>query len=186
MIKMYEKNGIAILIPSEYDRLRDEMRVKHKILSDFLLYTGVRYTEAQKIVKEWYQRDKKIIHIPHSADKKVKRTTPDRYIYLSTIGKIAVDRYFEEGINFPTYVAFDEMLKKKGEKIELAGRGKISVKMFRKTWECWLVSTYREEVPLIAMSQGHSEIVAMNHYLNIPFSGDEKRDIKERVSGWGE
>ena len=60
----------------------------------------------------------------------------------------------------------------------------VSVKTFRKTYESWLVVTYPESIPLIAMCQGHSEPTAMKYYLNIPFDKDEKKEIREHLVGW--
>ncbi len=185
---MYEKNGIAIFTPSEYDKLRNSMKVRHRVLGDVLLYTGMRFTEMEKfsLNRHWYESEKKIIHIPHTADKKRKRVTPDRYIYLTTIGKMAVDRMFEDGIKCPSYVAFDSMLKTaiKRSGIQLKQDVTLSLKSFRKTYESWLVVTYPDSIPLIAMCQGHTEPIAMRHYLNIPFSKEEKKEIREHVGGW--
>ena len=183
---MYEKNRIAILVPHEYDEIRSTLRKKHKVLADFLLYTGVRYTEARRITKDLYNRNKKTIYLPHGLDKKVKRTAPDRYVHLSILGRNAVDRYFEEPYTFPTYVDFDQVLRiaKKHTGDLIRKDIALSIKTFRKTWESWLAVTYPERIVFIVMSQGHTEMVAMKHYLNLPFSPEEKRDIREQVSGW--
>lgn len=98
-----------------------------------------------------------------------------------------MERFFDDKIKpYPVYQVFDENLKRwvKKQGVELLNGISISVKTFRKTWECWLVCSYPERIPLIAMSQGHTEIVAMNHYLNIPFSKEEIDAIKEKTAGW--
>lgn len=182
---MYEKNKIAILVPHEYDEIRSVMRKKHRVLADFLLYTGMRYTEARRVTEDLYDRTKKYIYLPHGLDRKVKRSAPDRYVHLSTLGKSAVDRYFEEPYTFPTYVDFDQVLRTAKKRSGIVKEGlTLSIKSFRKTWECWLAVTYPERIVFIVMSQGHTEMVAIKHYLNIPFSPEEKREIKEHVSGW--
>lgn len=182
---MYEKNGIAIFTPENYEKLRDKMRIKHRVLSDFLLMTGMRYVEAKKVKKQWYNKNAKKIHLPREADAKPKRTTPDRYVHLSTAGKRAVDRYFEEEYKFPTYIAFDQILKRIGKQTGFLEKGKtISVKSFRKTWESWLVAIYPERQATIALNQGHTSTTAMIHYLNIGFSAEERKQISEQVSGW--
>lgn len=184
---MYEKNRVAIFVPREYDELREAMRTKHKVLSDVLLYTGMRYTEARRIERDMYDRNKKYIFLSSEVDKKRKRVTPDRYVHLSTLGRKAMDRFFEETYEFPTYIAFDQMLNGAVKRAGLTRRARglaVSVKAFRKTWECWLAVSYPERIIFVVMSQGHSEMVAMQHYLNVPFSTEEKRDIREHVSGW--
>lgn len=182
---MYEKNGIAILVPHEYDIIRSALRKKHKVLADFLLYTGVRYTEARQVTIKLYDRNKKYIYLPHGLDKKKKRTAPDRYVHLSTLGRNAIDRYFEEPYTFPTYVDFDQVLRTAKRRTGIIKEDVVlSIKTFRKTWECWLAITYPERIVFIVMSQGHSEMVAIKHYLNLPFSPEEKREIQEQVSGW--
>ena len=185
---MYQKNGIVILTPSEYEKLRSAMKVRHRVLSDALLYTGMRYAEMQKFAlnPHWYESDKKIIYLPRIADRKRKRVTPDRYIYLTRLGKVAVDRLFEDGYKYPSYIAFDGMLKTalKRSKLEVPKDATLSVKTFRKTYESWMVATYPESIPLIAMCQGHSEPTAMKYYLNIPFDKDEKKEIREHLVGW--
>ena len=70
-----------------------------------------------------------------------------------------------------------------GKKAGLGDKG-LSVKTFRKTWESWLVVSYSHALPLIAMSQGHTLITAMNHYLNLPFTKEDVEEIKIRTAGW--
>lgn len=186
---MYEKNGVAILTPGEYDGLRSAVKPEFKILLDVLLFTGMRYEEIKKLQKhqEWYDTKKKIIYLPREADKKKKRVSPSRYVYLSSYGNWIVERFFDDNTKpYPTYQVFDENLKRWSKKalLKLLNGVSISVKTFRKTWECWLVCSYPERLPLIAMSQGHTELIAMNHYLNIPFSPEEIKAIKEKTNGW--
>ena len=57
--------------------------------------------------------------------------------------------------------------------------------MTRKTWESWLVCCYPAMAMQIALSQGHTNITAMNHYLNLSFSPSEKEDMKKYVNGFG-
>ena len=189
---MYEKNNIAIITPSEYEKLRNIVKFRFKILLDILLYTGMRYTEIQELEHhaQWFDSQRKIIYLPHLADKKVNRGTPSRYVYLSNQGKFILDRFFEDtnAPTFPFYQGFDMNLKrwveKAGIKHEPQTNLSISLKTFRKTWECWLVISYPDRIPLIAMSQGHTEIVAMRHYLNVPFSRTEKLEIEDYTRGW--
>ncbi len=34
------------------------------------------------------------------------------------------------------------------------------------------------------MSQGHTEMVSMRHYLNLPFTREEMEEIRIRTDGW--
>lgn len=61
----------------------------------------------------------------------------------------------------------------------------LSVKSFRKSWESWLTVTYDDRLPLISLSQGHETETAMRHYWGLPFTSEEKQDIKSMVEGWG-
>lgn len=186
---MYEKGGIAILTSAEYDQLRSVVKPEFKILLDVLLVTGMRYEEARKFQKhrDWYEANKKVIHLPREADQKRKRTSPGRYIYLSTYGNWVIEQFFDHETNpYPTYQVFDVNLKRWVKKagLQLLEGISISVKTFRKTWECWLVRSYPDRIALIALSQGHTELVAMNHYIGIPFSAEEIEAIKEKTAGW--
>lgn len=85
--------------------------------------------------------------------------------------------------------------KKTGEmKVKSAGANEgmerknvwgMSVKSFRKTWESWLTVTYPDQIDIITQSMGHEAVTAMKHYWGLPFTSDEKMDIRDMVKGWG-
>jgi len=182
---MFEKAGISILTPIEYEQLRGQASKKGKYQLDLLLYTGMRYAEVQKLHKNpgWFDSERKTIHLPKTADRKVKRVSPDRYVILSNLGNFIIDRYFEEKRPpFPSYVAFYKNMKRWAKKAKL--NANISLKTTRKTWESWLTVSFPQLVPVIAMSQGHTTLIAMQHYINIPFSPFEIKQIKEKTAGW--
>ncbi len=39
-------------------------------------------------------------------------------------------------------------------------------------------------IVLVAMNMGHTNLTAMQHYLNIPFTKEEIEQIKVRTVGW--
>ena len=62
--------------------------------------------------------------------------------------------------------------------------GGLGPKTFRKTWESWLVSSYPERLAEITMSQGHTILTSMGHYLNMPFTPEDKQGIRPYVEGF--
>ena len=50
--EMFEKNGVAILTPEEYRRLKSFVKPKFQRWLDLLLFTGMRYTEALKFIRK--------------------------------------------------------------------------------------------------------------------------------------
>jgi len=184
------KNGIRILRPREYDSLLGEIRRKngkyhYREILNALLYTGMRYVELQRFMehKEWFDRRTRSIYLPPEASRKKKRTMRERYVYLSTQGLIHVENFILYVEAMPDRRTMDNTLRYWGKKVGL-GEGGISAKTFRKTWESWLVVSYPNAFPLIAMSQGHTLITAMEHYLNLPFTEEDVEEIKLRAAGW--
>ena len=181
------KGGVRILRPREYELLREVIpKIEHQIILDTLLYTGMRYVELLRFKKNpgWYDPQGGYIYLPPEASKKRKRTMRERYVYLSSRGKTIIPLFLKMKIAIPSRTAWNEDMRRWGER---AGIGKIRLcaKTTRKTWESWLMSSYPDKALLIAMSQGHTQITAMNHYLNLPFSGEDIRRIKEYTTGWG-
>jgi integrase len=184
------KNGIRILRPAEYDMLLDTIQRKrgkyrYREIINALLYTGMRYIELQRFQQhpEWFDKKTRSIYLPPEASRKKKRTMKERYVYLSTQGIIHVENFILYVDKMPDRVSLNNILRYWGKKSGLGDKG-ISVKTFRKTWESWLVVSYPTVLPLIAMSQGHTLITAMNHYLNLPFTKDDIEEIKVRTAGW--
>ncbi len=184
------KNGIRILRPKEYDSLleaiyRKNGKYHYREIINALLYTGMRYVELQRFMehKDWFDKRTRSIYLPPEASRKKKRTLRERYVYLSTQGLIHVENFILYVDRLPGRETLDNTLRLWGRKSELGDNG-ISVKTFRKTWESWLVVSYPTAFPLIAMSQGHTLITAMEHYLNLPFTKEDVEEIKLRTAGW--
>jgi hypothetical protein len=59
----------------------------------------------------------------------------------------------------------------------------IVPKMTRKTLESWMVAV-NISLPIICNRQGHDALTSLNHYQAVPFTEDEKRTIRHKLSGW--
>ena len=184
------KNGIRILRPWEYDTListiekrKRKRKYKYVEIIHALLYTGMRYVELQRFMMhpDWFDKATRTIFLPKEASRKKKRTMKERYVYLSSQGVIHVEVFLRYVDNLPIRQGFDRQLHRFSTDTNLEG---ISLKTFRKTWESWLVVSYPTLLPLIAMSQGHTLITAMEHYLNLPFTKEDIEEIKIRTAGW--
>ena len=182
------KEGVRILTPKEYEALREAIsKLHHQIFLDTLLLTGMRYVEAQRFKHnpDWYLASRGVIKLGKEASKKGKQKLKERYVYLSSRGKAIIPLFLKLKEDMPSRIAWNENLKRWSLKAGLDPKG-ITAKTTRKTWESWLMAIYPERAIDIAMSQGHTTITAMNYYLNLPFTNEEKERIKEYVKGWHE
>ena len=179
------KSGTRILTPLEYTRIRNEMKRQHKIYFDGLLFTGMRYEEYLRFLDhpEWFQPERSAIHLPREASLKKKRRQPERYVILSNYGLPLIERLFDQNLPRLTRQGWRKSLVKAAIEADISIDG-ITPKMTRKTWESWLVCSYPALTMQIALSQGHTNITAMNHYLNISFSQFEKEAMKKYVGGF--
>ena len=179
------KNGVRILRPAEYQMLRDCVRDLHnQVFLDLLLHTGMRYEEFRRFAAhpEWYDRETATINLNSGKPEARQR---ERWIYLSAPGRNAIE-YFQKLKREPSdRTVWDINLGRWAKKAGLPEGGCVSAKTTRKTWESWLVTAYPHVIPLIVMSLGHSEITAMGHYLNLPFTAEDKRQMMHYVAGWG-
>ena len=181
------KGGVRILRPREYEALREAIpKMHHQIILDTALFTGMRWVELQRFKNhpEWYDPNTGTIYLPPEASRKKKRTLKERYVYLSSRGKAIIPLFLKMKEDLPSRIAWNENLKRWGAKAGIGSIG-LCAKTTRKTWESWLITSFPERSILIAMSQGHTEITAMKHYLNLPFTEEDIRKIKEYTSGFG-
>ncbi len=156
----------------------------HRTLFDTLLYTGMRYVEANRLHKhpEWFLDERRSIHLPKEASRKKKRTVSERYVYLSARGMSIITHFFTMEREIPGTHTWTENMKRWGEEA-VSGTEGLSAKSTRKTWESWLyVRGYPEAA--IYLSQGHDPRTALKHYLNLPFSPSEKEEIRQYTMGW--
>jgi len=187
MKKPILKVNVRILRPLEYDRLREAIpKMYHQIFLDTLLYTGMRYVEAQRFQEysDWYDKETRTIHIPSQGSKKRKRKMKDRYVHLNQAGSNTISLFLKLKKDLPSRPIWYQDLRRWAEYAGVDKKG-ICPKMTRKTWESWLFIAYPKATVQISMSQGHTQLTAMKHYLNLPFTDMEREEIKKRVAGWG-
>ena len=92
--------------------------------------------------------------------------------------------YFLNGTkNIPSNVTWRENLIRWGTdaKIDTVG---LCAKSSRKTWESWLMFYFPQHIQTILLSQGHTDIMSIEHYLNMPFTTTDRIEMKEYVEGW--
>lgn len=173
-----------ILRPNEFKALLDHVpKTDHQTMLQTLLYTGMRYIELQRFqcYPSWFDGD--FIHLPQEACLKEKRTQQERWVRLNNQGKMIV-RYFRElRRHVPSSQSWNMNIKKWGEAAGLDPVG-LCVKTTRKTWESWLMFMYPQHVAMITLSQGHTQLTCLQHYVNMPFTELDKIQMQEYVAGW--
>ncbi len=183
MPKPIVKGGVRVLRPAEYEQLPEGAEtLENQTRSDALLLTGLRYVEAQRLQSNPDWVDGRFIHLPVYAQKKVKRKQKERWVKLSSKG-VSILPYFFKVKPLPNWKGWTQNLERWGNRAGLDPEG-LGPKTPRKTWESWLVAFYPERVLEIFLSQGHTQMTSLNHYLNMPFTPADKEGMKEWVSGW--
>ena len=116
------------------------------------------------------------------ARKKVKRRQRERWIRLSSKGA-SILPYFFKSKPLPNWKRWTQNMERWAERAGLDLEG-LGPKTTRKTWESWLVSSYPDRVLEVFLSQGHTQMTALSHYLNMPFTPSDKESMVEWVAGW--
>jgi integrase len=184
------KQEAQILNADEYNKMRDAMNYKHRLLFDGLLFTGMRGTEFWVFVDhpEWFHPERQFIHLTKEAIKKPKTRYKERSVLLSHMGSRAirdlVDAIKRGEIDHITRMGWSENLKRAARKAEINQVG-IVPKMTRKTWVSWLMAVFPYDGLRISSSLGHDVRTMQEHYLSLPFSQYEIDQIKPLVTGWG-
>jgi len=210
---MYGRNGFKqpiirqktrILRPIEYERLLEGCpKIEFKTMIQALLYTGMRYVELKRFQQhpEWYDGD--FIHLPREASLKEKRTQPERWVRLNTQGRMIVQYFLKYRKKLPSYQSMSQNLgcwalragfpeakiiekinKKTGQIKKINSCPGLSVKSFRKTWESWLMFCYPQKIAMITLSQGHTTLTSLQHYVNMPFTESNRLEILNYIQGW--
>lgn len=176
--------GVRILRPSEYQKvLNGCMKTHHRTMLQTLLYTGMRYVELKRFQKypSWFTGD--FIHLPRIADRKHKRTQPERWVRLNQQGKMIVEYFLQLKEELPAYQNWRDNMRRWAESGGISPLG-MGVKTTRKTWESWLMFYYPGYMADITLSQGHDTVTSIQHYLNMPFTEVDHLEMKNYVEGW--
>lgn len=175
------KNGIRILRPSEFKSIISVIpKVDHKDKFEALLYTGCRYNELRWLYKHADAFVSNTIKMPSL---KPEAVHADRYIRLNNNGIRAIQYFLRSKHDLPAHPGWDENLKRWCKKAGLDDEG-ICCKSTRKTWESWLATMYPNNFQNIILSQGHTEKISLEYYLMLPFTTEEKQEIKFYTDGW--
>jgi len=187
-------NGSRVLTPTEASAIRSVIsKPSSRILFDLLLYTGLRFAEVRQIA------DNPVIFDEERGTLSIRSMKPSatqaaRNVILGEKGAAAVREFIASGRKIPSHVttwqnnliawckaARLSPLPTVPEKGNPYG---ITARTTRKTWESWLLAACPDQIVRITLSQGHSETVALRHYLNVSFTAAEKETIKAEVVGW--
>ena len=182
IVRSSEKFQVRILRPVEFETLRDAMDPNTRRICTSLLLTGMRYAELQRFRENPDWLDGKFIYLPRGSMLKVKAKQRERAIRLSDMGKTLLPDLFQVPHPLPELPTLDMKLRRLSKRI-LDG-APINNKSFRKTWESWLVFYYPDKALQIALSQGHTTTTQYEHYLNIPFEEDDRKEMRKWVEGW--
>ena len=156
---------------------------EHKTMVNTLLLSGMRYVEAQRFQSnpQWF--DGEFIHLPEMAVKKQKRKQKNKVIILNSLGRQIIPYFLQLSKKLPCSETWKTNLRRWTEKAGLSKEG-VNVRTTRKTWESWLLSKYPTRVMEITLSQGHTSITSIQHYLGVGFNEVDKREMEEYVNGW--
>ncbi len=172
-----------ILRPSEYEVLREgAMKLENQTLLDACLLLGARYKECGRIQQNSKWFDGNFIHLPAEAQQKVKRKQTERWIRLSSRGT-AILPFFFETRKMPAVQAWNENLLRWARRKDLDPVG-ITARCLRKTYESWLIFSFPAATNLVYLSQGHTTLTSLQHYVNLPFLDEDKKLMKPWVEGW--
>ena len=182
-----KKVKTRILRPSEYLLLRSAAatKISNQTNLDMCLLLGARYLECVKIQNnpEWFDGD--FIHMPWTDELSTSRHNPDRWIRLSSMGKVIMPYFLENKKKLPSVQAWDMNLKRWAEKAGLGKQG-ITARTLRKTYESWLIFYYPNASNLIFLSQGHATLTSLQNYINLPFTLEDKKEMVKWVEGYYE
>jgi integrase len=174
-----------ILRPTEYEILRGNANPKYRVLFDTALLTGMRVVELRIFLQNPIWFDGTFIHLPRVAIKKKKATINQRWVHLSSRGRAVVENVHQilNGTKIPSESAISRYMKRCALKGGIDGNG-MNMKMFRKTWESWLIASYPDRKEEVFLSQGHTSLTALQHYVNLPFTEEDKLKMREWTEGW--
>ena len=148
------------------------------------LLTGMRVVELRLFLQNPIWFDGTFIHLPKVAIKK-KATINQRLVHLSSRGRALVENVHQilDRTKIPSESAIARYMKRCALRGGMDPEG-LNMKMFRKTWESWLTASYPGRKEEVFLSQGHTSLTVLQHYVNLPFTDEDKVKMKEWVEGW--
>lgn len=177
------KSGVRILRPGEYTTLEAAgPREDDRLQMAALLYSGMRYVEAQRFHNNppWLDGSG-FIFLPRTAILKKQTKQRERWIKLNERGR-GIMPLFLKAKPLPQWQTWSDRLRRWAYNAGLQPDG-LGPKTMRKTWESWLVSSYPGRFAEITLNQGHTGLTSIGHYLNMPFLPEDKEAMKEYVEG---
>jgi len=192
MMDEYEQTKHQILVSGNVRVLKPwEIRMilsvipknDYRTIFKALLYSGMRYIEMQRLQENTKWFNGSCIHLSKEAMRKKKMKLKERDVHLSPVGREVISAFISINTKVPKYSAWTEDLVRWATKAGLDTRF-LGPKTTRKTYESFLISYYPEKTLKIAQSQGHTTDTALEHYLNLNFSEQDIKDMKDFVEGW--
>ena len=185
MTILHPSSGTAIFRPNEVRKLIHAIpKNENRERFEALLYSGCRYTELQEVHGKMDRIDGNSLKVKNTKALS-KKMSKYRYVMLNNPGIRAIEYYIRSPKPLPNYVSWYDNLKRWCEKANIEPDG-IGIKSTRKTWESYLVTIYPQLTERIFLSQGHTDLIALKHYLMIPFSKEDKEGMLYFVEGWNE
>lgn len=198
--------GVRILTPAEYRAIESVVtKPSLKLLIRALLFTGMRYQELIRLKQNpaGFHPEKGYISVKSG---KKAAVYSERYVHLTPEGVAAVSEFLAETrATYPSTAVMSKNLcawaraahlEPESELvgvtitvganvgIERQNTWGLSIKSFRKTWESWLAVSFPDRLEMVVLSQGHLATTSLRHYLGVPFSQEEREDIRIMTRGW--
>lgn len=203
-IIVHPNSNIRIFRPNEIIAIQNAIpRAIDLERFNTLLYTGCRYTEFQDLFGKHNRFDTNGFLKVKNTKAKVKDKF--RYVRLSDNGIHTMKRFFKHDKKPSKYGTWDENMRrwvnlsgierdKKDEQQLINNRdinprcGEyndiVSLKSLRKTWESWLNTMFPQYKTHICESIGHTELVSMKCYTQLPFVREDLKAMIPFVKGW--
>lgn len=191
--KIYTKkaNKDRFLFPDEYLKIFEKLLPRQKHAATFLLNTGVRIAEGQKMPSDDLFYDPKgrsrltIRFVKTKARKGEFKTGKQRVIPISKQFAKYLVRFLKlnESPNFKllSTPGFNIAIKKAAVKANIKDPHDISAHTFRKTIEVWLMALGVNDLRIVA-HLGHDIATAASHYISPDiFSIEDKMKIRHII-----
>jgi len=176
--------------PEEYMKFEDLLKRKQLFSVRFLMNTGARIMEAQNVLVEDCDLDRRriILRITKIKAKKKEKICKPRIIPISTQFAKYLRKYIKENnLKNKDYLGIlknntlNEMYKIKGKKAKIKDYWNISSHTFRKTLEVWLMALDVKDMSILA-HLGHDLKTAMSNYVSPDiFNWEDKEKIRKVI-----